>query len=164
MALAAWNAGETAVRRHGGKLPPIEETRAHVQLVLELYWALLQDRQSRRATGMRDAAGALRSPQDEDHNDDRRQTMRSTMMDVPLSLNHLLERAGHIFGGNTIVSRLPDKSLRRHTYAEYHRRTRALASALQQLGLQQGRARRHAVLEPPRPPGVPTSASRPPAA
>jgi len=53
VALAAWNAGETAVRRHGGKVPPIEETRAHVQLVLELYWALLQDRQSRRATGMK---------------------------------------------------------------------------------------------------------------
>jgi hypothetical protein len=40
------------VRRHGGKVPPIDETRAHVQLVLELYWALLQDRQSRRATGV----------------------------------------------------------------------------------------------------------------
>jgi hypothetical protein len=53
VALAAWNAGEGAVRRHGGKLPPIDETRAHVQLVLELYWALLQDRQSRKATGMR---------------------------------------------------------------------------------------------------------------
>ena len=53
VALAAWNAGEQAVRRHGGKMPPIDETRAHVQLVLELYWALLQDRQSRRATGMR---------------------------------------------------------------------------------------------------------------
>ncbi|HET7792893.1 MAG TPA: long-chain fatty acid--CoA ligase [Rhizobacter sp.] len=64
--------------------------------------------------------------------------MRSTMMDTPLSLNHLLERAGTIFGGNHIVSRLPDKSLRRHTYAEYHRRTRALASALQQLGLAPG--------------------------
>ena len=50
VALAAWNAGEGTVRRHGGKLPPIGETRAHVQLVLELYWALLQDRQSRRAT------------------------------------------------------------------------------------------------------------------
>lgn len=53
VALAAWNAGEGRVRRHGGKLPPIEETRAHVQLVLELYWALLQDSHSRRATGMR---------------------------------------------------------------------------------------------------------------
>jgi fatty-acyl-CoA synthase len=64
--------------------------------------------------------------------------MQSTMMDVPLSLNGLLERAGRIFGRNEIVSRLPDKSLRRHTYAEYHRRTRALASALQRLGLRKG--------------------------
>jgi fatty-acyl-CoA synthase len=36
------------------------------------------------------------------------------------------------------VSRLPDKSLRRHTYGEFHRRTRSLASALQQLGLRKG--------------------------
>ena len=64
--------------------------------------------------------------------------MRSTMMEVPLSLNHLLERAGRIFAGNTIVSRLPDKSLRTHTYGEYYRRTRALASALQKLGLKKG--------------------------
>lgn len=53
IALAAWNAGEGTVRRHGGAMPPIAETRAHVQLVLELYWALLQDSQSRRATEMR---------------------------------------------------------------------------------------------------------------
>ncbi len=64
--------------------------------------------------------------------------MIATMMDVPLSLNHLLERAGTIFAGNTIVSRLPDKSLVRHSYGQYHRRTRALASALQQLGLKKG--------------------------
>src|SRR5689334_10289383 len=64
--------------------------------------------------------------------------MQSTMMDVPLSLNHLLERAGHIFPRNTIVSRLPDKSLRTHTYGEYYRRTRALASALVELGLKKG--------------------------
>ena len=64
--------------------------------------------------------------------------MKSTMMDVALSLNHLLDRAGTIFGGNTIVSRLPDKSLVTHTYAQYHRRTRALASALQALGLRAG--------------------------
>jgi fatty-acyl-CoA synthase len=60
------------------------------------------------------------------------------MMDVPLSLNSLLERAGTLFAGNRIVSRLPDKSLRHHTYGEYHRRTRALASALQKLGLKKG--------------------------
>ncbi len=64
--------------------------------------------------------------------------MRTTMMDVPLSLNHLLERAGRLFGGNTIVSRLPDKSLRRHSYAQFHRRARALGSALQALGLRRG--------------------------
>jgi fatty-acyl-CoA synthase len=64
--------------------------------------------------------------------------MRSTMMDVPLSLNSLLERAGTLFAGNTIVSRLPDKSLKTHTYGEYHRRTRALASSLQKLGLKRG--------------------------
>ena len=61
--------------------------------------------------------------------------MRSTMMDVPLSLNHLLERAGTLFSQNQIVSRLPDKSLRTHTYGDYHRRTRKLAAALQSLGL-----------------------------
>jgi len=64
--------------------------------------------------------------------------MHSTMMDMPLSLNHLLERAGTYFGGNEVVTRLPDKSLRRHSYAEYYRRTRALASALQRLGLEKG--------------------------
>lgn len=41
-ALAAWNAGEGAVRRAGGRVPAIDETQAHVHLVLELYWALLQ--------------------------------------------------------------------------------------------------------------------------
>ena len=64
--------------------------------------------------------------------------MQSTMMAAPLSLNHLLERAGRLFAGNEIVSRLPDKSLRRHRYGEFHRRTRALAAALQHLGLRKG--------------------------
>jgi fatty-acyl-CoA synthase len=64
--------------------------------------------------------------------------MQSTMMDVPLSLNHLLERAGTLFAANEIVSRLPDKSLKRHTFAAYYRRTRSLASALQSLGLKKG--------------------------
>jgi fatty-acyl-CoA synthase len=64
--------------------------------------------------------------------------MKSTMMARPLSLNDQLERAGSLFAGNTMVSRLPDKSLKTHTYGQWHRRTRALASALQQLGLQRG--------------------------
>lgn len=64
--------------------------------------------------------------------------MQSTMMTTELSLNHLLERAGRLFHGNEVVSRLPDKSLRRHTYGQFYRRTRSLASALQKLGLQKG--------------------------
>ncbi|HEY8709995.1 MAG TPA: AMP-binding protein, partial [Burkholderiaceae bacterium] len=64
--------------------------------------------------------------------------MQATMMNVPLSLNHLLDRAGQLFAGNSIVSRRPDKSLTTHTYGEMYRRTRALASALQRLGLNKG--------------------------
>lgn len=44
-ALAAWNAGEGRVRQSAGRLPEIAETRSHVHMVLELYWALLQRRQ-----------------------------------------------------------------------------------------------------------------------
>jgi soluble lytic murein transglycosylase-like protein len=53
IALAAWSAGDEAVRRSGGQMPPIDETRAHVHQVLELYWALLQRRQSRSAQQMK---------------------------------------------------------------------------------------------------------------
>jgi fatty-acyl-CoA synthase len=64
--------------------------------------------------------------------------MQSTMMGIPLSLNHFLERAGKLFGDTEIVSRLPDKSLRRHSYAEYYTRTRRLAAALLAAGLKPG--------------------------
>src|SRR6476620_4245004 len=60
------------------------------------------------------------------------------MMDVPLSLNHLLDRAGQLFAANTIVSRRPDKSFATHSYREFHRRARALGAALQRLGLRKG--------------------------
>jgi fatty-acyl-CoA synthase len=64
--------------------------------------------------------------------------IQSTMMPVPLSLNHLLERAGRLFASNEIVSRLPDKSLRRHSYGTFYERTRQLGQALLDLGLQPG--------------------------
>jgi hypothetical protein len=53
VALAAWNAGEGRVARHGGGLPPIAETQAHVHLVLELYWALLQRSQAKNISALR---------------------------------------------------------------------------------------------------------------
>jgi fatty-acyl-CoA synthase len=64
--------------------------------------------------------------------------IQTTMMAQSLSLNHLLERAGKLFPQSEIVSRLPDKSLVRHRYADFHRRTRALASALARAGLRKG--------------------------
>ncbi|MBU6273026.1 MAG: long-chain fatty acid--CoA ligase [Betaproteobacteria bacterium] len=64
--------------------------------------------------------------------------MHATMQQATLSLNHFLDRAGRLFPRTEIVSRLPDKTYRRHTYAEYHRRTRALASALLAAGLRKG--------------------------
>ncbi len=64
--------------------------------------------------------------------------IRSTMQRVPLSINHLLERAGRLFPDVEIVSRLPDKSLLRHRFADFHRRARLLAAALRAAGLKKG--------------------------
>jgi len=58
-----------------------------------------------------------------------REGVSSTMMKVNLSLNHFLERAGTLFASNEIVSRLPDKSLVKHTYAQFYSRTRSLAQS-----------------------------------
>jgi len=62
----------------------------------------------------------------------------STMMKVDLSINHFLDRAGTLFPTNEIVSRLPDKSLVRHTYAQFYERTQSLAQGLKDLGLKKG--------------------------
>jgi fatty-acyl-CoA synthase len=64
--------------------------------------------------------------------------MKGTMMEFPLTLDHLLERAGTLFPDVEIVSSRPDNSIHRYTYREMHSRARALASALQELGLQCG--------------------------
>ena len=64
--------------------------------------------------------------------------IRSTMQRVPLSLNHILERAGRLYPDSQIVSRRPDKSLARHRFADFYRRARQLAAALQAAGLRKG--------------------------
>jgi fatty-acyl-CoA synthase len=64
--------------------------------------------------------------------------IRSTMQRMPLSLNQILERAGKLYPDSEIVSRLPDKSLVRHRFADFYRRARALASALLARGLNKG--------------------------
>jgi len=64
--------------------------------------------------------------------------MRGTMMDFPLTLPTILERAGKIFPRVEIVSRKPDKSVTRSCYGEFYRRARRLASALTKLGMKPG--------------------------
>jgi len=64
--------------------------------------------------------------------------MLSTMMRIPLSVNHLLERGKQFFGGREIVSRLPDGSFHRTDYAGLHRRARQLAAALARAGVEPG--------------------------
>ena len=64
--------------------------------------------------------------------------MRGTMMDFPLTLPTILERAGKIFPRVEIVSRKPDKTIVRTCYGEFYRRTRRLASALTMLGMKPG--------------------------
>ncbi|NUQ79698.1 MAG: long-chain fatty acid--CoA ligase [Polyangiaceae bacterium] len=60
------------------------------------------------------------------------------MMNFPLTLTHFLERSKTFFGKNEIVSRLPDRSLHRYTYADMHKRASKLAWALKKLGVGPG--------------------------
>jgi fatty-acyl-CoA synthase len=59
-------------------------------------------------------------------------------MNFPLTLAHIFERAGRLFPESGIVSRLPDKSLHRYRYSDFHARAQALISALRKLGLKRG--------------------------
>ena len=64
--------------------------------------------------------------------------MLGTMMRFPLTLSAMLEHAGKLHGEVEIVSRLPDKSLHRHRYADLYRRAHRLAEALAKAGLKRG--------------------------
>jgi fatty-acyl-CoA synthase len=64
--------------------------------------------------------------------------MRGLMMDFPLTVPALLERAGKIFGDVEIVTRRPDRRLVRSTWGDLYRRSRRLANALTGLGLRRG--------------------------
>ncbi len=64
--------------------------------------------------------------------------MTGLMMDYPLTLTHILERSAKIYPRKEIVSRLPDGSMHRYTYADFYRRVHRLAHVLRRLGLKEG--------------------------
>ena len=64
--------------------------------------------------------------------------MPGLMMDFPLTLAPLLERAGKLFGKVEIVSRRPDRTLARTTCADFSRRALKLARVLTDAGLTRG--------------------------
>jgi len=64
--------------------------------------------------------------------------MRGTMMDFPLALPVLLERARKLFPDIEIVSHRPDQTPTRSTYRLFYERSRRLSKALIKLGLQRG--------------------------
>jgi len=64
--------------------------------------------------------------------------MNGLMMQDQLTLASVLRRAETLFSNKAIVSRLPDHSLHRTTYADMTRRAKQLALALRGLGVQPG--------------------------
>ena len=64
--------------------------------------------------------------------------MDGLMMDYQLTLPTILRRVESYFGGKEVVTRLPDKSFHRYTYADMARRAKQLAAALSKLGLEPG--------------------------
>src|SRR4051794_1468876 len=64
--------------------------------------------------------------------------MNGLMMDFPLTLSAIFRRAEQVFPRQEIVWRLADKSMRRHTFADFTDRARRLAQMLIDLGLKPG--------------------------
>ncbi len=60
------------------------------------------------------------------------------MMPFPLTITHLWQRAREYFPTREVLTRLPDKSLHRQTYADFASRTARLANALKRLGVGPG--------------------------
>ncbi|MCA3748186.1 MAG: AMP-binding protein, partial [Rubrobacter sp.] len=62
--------------------------------------------------------------------------MQGLTMDYQLTLPAVLRRADQLFGRKEIVTRRPDRSFHRYTYADFVSRAKKLAVALGGLGLQ----------------------------
>jgi fatty-acyl-CoA synthase len=63
--------------------------------------------------------------------------MRGQMMDYPLTLTHVLDRARQLYGKKEIVTKA-GPTLARYTYADMTDRVARLANALEKLGVRRG--------------------------
>ena len=64
--------------------------------------------------------------------------MNGLIMDYELNIASILRRGEQLFGRKEIVTRLPDKSFHRYTYADFGRRAKRLGSAFRKAGLTDG--------------------------
>jgi fatty-acyl-CoA synthase len=64
--------------------------------------------------------------------------LEGLVQDFQLTLPYFLRRAEQLYGYREIVTRRPDKSFHRHTYADFVSRAKKLAVALGNLGLEPG--------------------------
>jgi fatty-acyl-CoA synthase len=64
--------------------------------------------------------------------------LEGLVQDFQLTLPYFLRRAEQLYGHREIVTRRPDKSFHRHTYADFVSRSKKLAVALGNLGLEPG--------------------------
>ena len=64
--------------------------------------------------------------------------MNGLMMDYQLTLPAILRRTEELFPRKELVTRLPDESIHRYTYADFAARTKKLAVALKGLGVEDG--------------------------
>ena len=64
--------------------------------------------------------------------------MKGLTSDYQLTLPAILRRAEALYGPKEIVTRTPDKSFHRYTYADFVGRAKKLAVALGELGLEKG--------------------------
>src|SRR5581483_10906340 len=129
------------VRDRGGRRrlraldPAARRDRLHVGASAA---SLLQARDLARGLRNPPAGAASRSRRRAPRVEGRIPAMDGLMMDFPLTLTHVMRRAEQFFGDREIVTRLPDKSFHRTNYRETMRRSRQLAVALRQLGLERG--------------------------
>jgi fatty-acyl-CoA synthase len=65
-------------------------------------------------------------------------TLPGRMMDYPLTLTHLVERAARFFPKSEVVSRQANRTLNRVSYADLMKRVRKLANALVAMGVKPG--------------------------